>query len=472
MPTPKEGLDRAEKPARPRWLEPETRRRRLLLAAALYVACTVVFAAVAGPPRLTEHTPFNHYAHLANAWLHGRQDLAGGEPRYAMGNDFAHYEGKVYVSFPPFPAVLMLPLVALAGSPENFQDGQFIVWLAGVGPAVLLLVLEKLRRDGRSPRSELDNVFLSLLFAFGSVYFFTAVQGTVWFAAHVVAVGLMALYALFALGAERPVLAGAMMGCLFLTRPGGLLASALFALEAIRVCCNDQIETEGTLGERLRATWARVDKPALWRKLALFAAPIAACLALASWMNYARFHDPSPSAFGHEHLTVLWQGRMAKWGLFSYHYLSKNLGVALTVLPWFPPKAALHQPGVPFFQVNEHGLALWFTCPFYFWLLWPRNSSRGLLHAALWLSALGPMVLDLLYQNSGWRQFGYRFSNDYAVLLFMLLAVGGRRLGAAFRAAAVWGLVVNTWGAVSFDRAQFDKYYWREGSQKILYQDD
>ena len=63
-----------------------------------------------------------------------------------MGNDFALFKGKTFITFPPFPALLMLPFVALSGSPENFRDGQFIVWLAGLGPAFLFLVLEKLRR--------------------------------------------------------------------------------------------------------------------------------------------------------------------------------------------------------------------------------------------------------------------------------------------------------------------------------------
>jgi hypothetical protein len=34
---------------------------------------------------------------------------------------------------------------------ENFRDGQFVVWLAGVGPAVLFLVLEKMRRTRETP---------------------------------------------------------------------------------------------------------------------------------------------------------------------------------------------------------------------------------------------------------------------------------------------------------------------------------
>src|SRR5262249_13626888 len=162
------------------WMEPESRSRRLLIGFGLYVATSVVFALVAGD-RLVRHTLYNHYALLADAWLHGRHYLLGGPPSYTGMNDFALYDSKWFISFPPFPAMLMMPLLSLSGSPENFRDGQFIVWLAGIGPAVLFLVFEKLRRTGRSVRSEVENVRLALLFAFGTVYFFTAVQGTVWY---------------------------------------------------------------------------------------------------------------------------------------------------------------------------------------------------------------------------------------------------------------------------------------------------
>lgn len=456
-----------------RWLTPDTRARRLIVATAIYVVCASIFASVAGAPRLTTHTAYNHYALLADAWLHGRQNLPNGPPGYTGNNDFADFEGKTYISFPPFPAVLMMPLVKLAGSPENFRDGQFMVWLAGLGPALLFLVLEKLRRSSRSSRSERDHIALAILFAIGTVYFFTAVQGTVWFAAHVVCVALTGIYLLCALDAERPMLAGLAMACIFMTRPHVVLASALFALEAVRVTCKDGLPSEGTLLARAAETWRRVDKGALARRYALFAVPILCAIGIASWMNYTRFHDPSPVAFGHEHLSVAWKARMMKWGLFGYHYLSKNLGVMLTILPW--PRA----PGVdptrfaPF-QINEHGLALWFTTPLYFWLFRPRFGSKGggWLYAILAVSAVLPMAYDLLYQNSGWQQFGYRFSNDYAMLLFVLLAIGARPMRALFWFLAAWGVAWNLFGAVTFGRGEFDRFYYREASQQILYQPD
>jgi hypothetical protein len=457
-----------------RWTRPESRSRRVLLAAVLYVLCTGVFATLAGAERLVWHTPFNHFALLADAWLHGRQDLPRGPPPYTQSNDFVEYAGKTFISFPPFPAVLMLPFVKLAGSAEDFRDGQFVIWLAGLAPAVLFLVLEKLRRTSRSPRTELQNLVLSALFAFGTVYFFTAVEGTVWFAAMVVAAALQALYVLFALDAERPLLAGAMMGCAYLTRPPMLAAAPIFALEAMRVSLRGGWPTEGAWRTRVRETFSRLDMRALaWRYL-LFAVPVIVAFAIVAWMNFARYARATPLYFDHELLTVAWRGRMVRWGgMFSYHFLAKNLGIAFTSLPWLPPRDAPF--GAPF-KINEHGLALWFTTPLYFWLLWPKrfdgDPDRKWLYVIVAISAALPAAMGLLYQNSGWRQFGYRFSNDYAVLLFVLLAIGARPMRRLFAAAAVWSVACNLFGAATFDKAAFDRFYFRDGSQTIVYQPD
>jgi hypothetical protein len=251
--------------------------------------------------------------------------------------------------------------------------------------------------------------------------------------------------------------------------------SILFALEALRVSLDGGLPHEATWRARLRAIWSRLDLRALARRYALFAAPILVALAFVAWTNWTRYGRPTPVYFDHEFLTVAWRGRMHKWGMLNYHYLAKNLGVALTSLPWVPARGEAGAFGAPF-KINEHGLALWFTTPLYLWLLWPKrlgdDPDRRWLYAVLALSAAVPAAMDLLYQNSGWRQFGYRFSNDYAVLLFVLLAVGARPMGKLFVAAAAWSCAWNLFGALTFDKAQFDRFYYREGSQTVLYQPD
>ncbi len=428
------------------FLVPGSLRRRVVLAIGVYVACTAVYFLCAPRQLLTEHSQFNHYALLADAWLHGRLDLGHPPPAYTQNNDFAEFQGRYFVSFPPFPAVILLPFVKLAGTPENLRDGQIWLWLAGVGPALLFLVLEKLRRMGESRHTELENIALSWIFAFGTVYFFTAVQGTVWFAAHVVAVTLVGIYLLAALDAERPLLAGVAIALAFVTRPDIALAGIFFLLQVFR------------------KTWGGTLKTFDWRlaakKIVPFAVPIALVLALTAWHNRARF---GTLEFGHEHLTVGWRARIDKWGLFSYHYLARNLGIVTSSLPFY-------NKTTPRFQINTHGLALWFTTPVYLYLFWPKRKS--FVFRSLAVSMLPVFFMLLLYQNSGWLQFGYRFSNDFAIFLFAMLATGGYQFGRFFYALAAWGVAVNTFGALTFGRGGFERFYYTDGSQQTIFQPD
>lgn len=425
------------------------RRRRWLLAALIHALAVAGFALAAPSELFEKHTQYNHFALLAEGWLDGRLDLGREPPSYAARNDFAFYGDRWYVVFPPFPAVVLMPWVWLAGGDATrVADGACFLVLAGAAPALLFLVLEKLARMDYGLGDQRARVLLSLLFAFGSVYFFCAVQGTVWYAAHVVGAALSAAYILFALSAERPLAAGIALGLGLLTRTPLCFAAPLFVLEAWRTC-------RASEGELARSRFAY--------KMAGFALPVLVALGVTLLLNWARFGDASE--FGYRYLTVRWHDRIARWGLFDYHYLAKNLGVVLTSLPWIAPTGQ-----TPPFQINAHGLALWLTTPGYLWLLWPRR--RPLLFWSLASSALAVAVPTLFYQNTGWVQFGYRFSCDYAVLLFALFAVGGYRLGRMFQVLSALSVIVNGFGAVTFGRRGYESYYVVDPTQRVLYQPD
>jgi len=423
-------------------LELSANRRTALRAGAVFALVSAVAALFAPRELFGSHTTGNHFALLAEGWSAGKLDLGGAPPAYTGNNDFARFDGRYFVAFPPFPAVLIWPWLRCFGSAEHTPDGLFFVLLAGVAPACLFLALEKLTRIGESLRSTQENLLLALAFAFGSVYFFSAVQGTVWFAAHVVGTALCALYLLFALRADYPIAAGVALALGFATRTPLLFAAPLFVIEAVR-----------------RSRGLNRD---LMSRLVRFAVPIVLVLALTAWHNFARFGD----AFevGYRYLDIAWQARIQRWGLFSYHYLARNLGVVLTSLPFVPGER-----GAPF-SINLHGLALWFTTPLYLLLPWPARRARVTLGLAL--SAAAVALPSLLYQNTGWLQFGYRFSNDYAPLLFALIAVGARSLRGVGTLLLAWSLLINGFGAASFGRPAFARYYFFERTQSVLYQPD
>jgi hypothetical protein len=419
---------------------------------AVYVLVTVVYALCASNDLWRTHTRYNHFVWLADAFLHGRLHLMGQPPAYAGGNDFARFENQWYVVFPPFPALLVLPFVAITKNVDKVRDGAVFLLLAGIAPVGQLLALERLRQLKLVVLSERVRIALVLLFAFGSVYFFTAVQGTVWFAAHVVATSAISLYFAASIGAKYPILAGLALGAAIGTRTHLGFAGVFFVMEALRIA-----RRKGSTGLS-RFDWALVI-----RRVAPVLVLSACAYAALLWYNRARFHDPFE--VGYQFLQIAWRERMQHWGMFSYHYLARNLGLLLTSLPYVSTRSR----AVPF-QINGHGLALWFTTPLYIWLLWPKR--RTPLHPACYVTLILIAVPSLLYQNSGWLQFGQRFSNDYAPLLFMLLALGAERLGWLFKVAATWSVVVNLFGALTFQRQDGDRYYYIDSSQRVIYEPD
>lgn len=412
----------------------------------------LVFALSAGAyvatlgPRIQGRSDAPHFLYLAESFLHGQLSLLPAAP--PNNNDWARYRGRWYVSFPPFPALVVAPLVGVFGT--QAWDRLFWALFAGLGPMSLFVLLRHLREGGHSERTPQDDLWLTALFAFGSVYYYTAVQGTVWFAAHIVATVLIATYLMAAYDARRPLLAGLALGACFMTRPSTLLLGAFFVLETLR-----RERREAAEGGLL----ARVSRGHAARRLMLFGAPVVAVGVAAMLLNYARFDDPF--VFGHEHLQIRWRGRIERWGLFNYHYLARHLAIVTSSLPWLSAEP-------PYLKIGRHGLALWVTTPHLLLLLWPKRTTAPMI--ALAVSAGAVALVDLCYQNSGWIQFGYRFSLDYMIPLVVLLALGGRRFGWGFRALFGVAVVVNLFGAVTFDR--MNRFYDDDATQKVIFQPD
>jgi hypothetical protein len=441
------------------------------LAAALFAIGLAAYSIIAWG-RIWRPSPAPHFVYQADAWLHGHAAIA--PP--LTGDDWAQVEtvvlddgsevsgrrlvtrpgfrtldgrelavarikqsvGKTaYMSFPPFPTLVMLPSAVIAGRAGNDVIPTLII--AALILPLALAMLRRLASAGLSRRTIDEDLWLVATLAFGTVLLFSAVQGKVWYTAHVIGVALALIYAWASIEARHPVIAGAALGAAALTRTAMAFMLPLVLCEAWRV--------HGGL-----AAW-RADRGklvrALRRPLLQVALPLAAFAVAGMAYNHARFG--APTEFGHTYLEVRQQAQIEQFGLASYHYLARNLAVAFTLLPELSPRA-------PYVQISGHGLALWLTTPVLWLLLWPR--ATGPLHRALWLCVAAVALPSLIYQNSGWVQFGYRFSLDYIVLLVMLLAIGGRPLTRLTRALILAGIVINLFGAITFDRAW---QYYRVG---------
>ncbi len=422
------------------------------LALAIYLAALACYAAASGG-RLRGPSSDTHFSYLAKMWLERRLDLGRQPPNQndwaeveylhlkdgrtvagayirAVPNRFKTLEGKLesigtddianrwkkfYVSFPPFPALLFLPFVAIFGL--AFNDVIFTVVLAALGPMLLFLVLRRLRARHDSERSESDDLWLTAMFGVGTVYYYSSVLGQVWYTAHVVSTALAGLFVLCSFEARRPMLAGLCLGALALTRPQMGFFGIFFLYEM----------------------W-RARKPMLATMIKV-GVPVAILVAAGAAFNWARFH--SLTEFGHSYLNVRWTDRIQRYGLFNFAFLARNLAVAFTLTPKFLGKA-------PYFQIPWHGLSMLITTPALAYLLWPRD--RTSLSRWLWITVAPIALMSFMYQNDGWVQFGYRFSIDYLFALMMLLAIGNRPISRGWKALIVVGIAVNLFGAVSFGR--------------------
>jgi hypothetical protein len=384
-----------------------------------------------------------HFIYQTRSWLEGRLDV---DPEVlpnledwacvrVVGGQKVRCEGRPlptdrwFVSFPSFPAVVMLPFVALHG--YQFNDTSFGVIIGALAVALFYSLLRFLAREGESTRDRNENIALALILAFGTLFFYCAIRGEVWFSAEVMGVALTCLYARNAVRAHRPVLAGLFFSMATLTRTPLLFSGLFFVLEALCPGPDRLAQLRG-----LAENW----KPAA-RKLGLFALGAAPLAALAAVYNIYRFGKPGE--FGH---AFLYNNRVNadidRYGLFDFAYLQRNLEAAFLKLPG----VSLHPLQLSY---DPYGLTLLLTLPLLIFLVIPKTRPR--LHWPLWLTVAVCALPGLFYQNTGYMQFGFRFSLDYTPYLLLLFAIGGWALRNRWvQAAVLLGVLVNFWGAVAF----------------------
>lgn len=426
-------------------------------SAGIFFVSVFAFSLVAWS-RMGKASSNNHFAYLAQNWLQGQLNMTGRPPH---GNDWARVTilhlknseklkgrfvgsgknkkfkttrgrlvkvsnqdiGRVsykwYVSFPPAPALLMLPFVKAFGI--NANDVILTIILSGITLVFFFLVLIESRVKGYHERSLNESLFLTSVLGFGTVYFFSSVRGEVWFTAHITGLFFLTVF-LWSFFRKNHLLAGIALGFAFLSRTPMLFAGLLYPFSMYQ--------------ENGISKW----KEDL-QKLILFSIPVIISILLAVVHNYLRFDNAFE--FGHNYLNIRWQGRIQKYGLFNYEYLSRNLSVALTLLP----RITFSKPWI---QISPHGMALWITTPVFFYLFKSDLKKRFVIPMLVVSGIMAVMVLS--YQNSGFVQFGYRFSLDFTVFLLLIMAFSRFKFTKLFYTLAILGMLINLFGAVTFSR--------------------
>jgi len=339
------------------------------------------------------HSAFQYFVLLANSFLHGHLYFID---KLFDFNDMAFYQGKYFWPEGPFPAIILMPFVAIFGL--AMRHGYLSLFLTFLNFYLLFRLALKL-----GIQKKIDALWLAILYIFGSVYFFVALVDGSWYFAQVVATTLLLLALWEFFSKRRFWLIGILIGLGGLTRGTIYFASLFFVLYIIF----DQLKWQEKI-----------------KKIFIFSMPIIISCILTFLYNYLRFEDIWE--FGHN-LTIFGLNlqNARSFGVFSLKHIPGNLFFFL--FKGLEPVRANDISYVlkfPYFKVNPWGLGILFTSPAFIYIFLAKWKERVVKFS--WFTVLFIMIPILTFYGSGVSQFGYRYALDFYPFLYLLLIWGIR----------------------------------------------
>lgn len=405
---------------------------------------------------------YNHFVWQADAFLDGRvaitypvvsgpvtngyfQDVmplpsAPGEPGYGL------------LPFPPLPAVLLVPFVAIFGLATDSQLVGVVLGAINVGLAWRLTT--RVTEDRGA--ALLGTVF----FAFGTVHWYAAMLSTTWFLAHVVATTFTLLAITLALDAERRAAAAAAVRRIAYAVPRAgrsvrhqidpvqFMAGFVFGVAAL---------------SRLTVLFAAPfflfvgGGGSIWRRGS--SAGVGAIIPVALLVTYnvvATGHVFNPA---YEYLyQTEYLGYMPPDLQINRDYAIEDIRhvpVNMLIMFLWPPIidtvcTSLLNRDCPLIRPSEIGMSVLLTSPAYLLgIVYAIRNRRERIVVGASLAVIAVALVNLMHFSQGWVQFGYRFSNDFAPFALLLVTLGiaattrARALAVVLVAASV---LVNAWG--------------------------
>jgi hypothetical protein len=355
-----------------------------------------------------EGAGYNYLVRQADAFVHGRLDVVDQPPL----QELIPWRGKWYVVFPPLPALLLVPAVALFG--PDFPQPLLSILLGAINVGLAHRMFLRLPHATASSAG-----WLALLYAFGTIQWYHAEVGSAWYVAHIVALTFLWLFLLEATGQGRAVWCGLLVGAAHLSRLPTVFAAVFLPLW-------DR--------ERFFNGWRPRPRPFLALALGLTPAFV-----LNSLYNYVRFGTLGDVQFMLMDVLPVIKPDYP-YGLMSVRYFPLHLKEILLAMP-------ARYPGWPYIVPSLFAMAIWITTPAFVLMLRARPGSR------FWLPSVAALVAialpSLLHGGNGYTQFGYRHTLDYMPFLLLLVGLGMRgEVGPWTRLLILASVCVNLWGVV------------------------
>lgn len=372
------------------------------------VSFTVYFFTQEGPP-----TPFNNFVRLADAFLHGRLYLT----HDVSWLEIVHFHGKYFIVPPPFPALLILPVVALFGLSTN--QTLISIFFGALNVSLAFLAARALS-ENRSVQ-----VWTASMFGFGTIHWWVATSGGVWTFSHTVSATLLFIAILLTLYNYHPFYTGASLGASYWTRLPTILSFPFFLV---------MYSDEGLIQEKTPGFFQRINV----RHIFWLGAGAGIFILLNAGYNLLRFNTPFDISY------YLIPGILDEpWyqkGIFDITYMPRHLKVMFAGFPRFIDE-------FPYVTPSWDGMAIWITTPAFVYSFFAGIRSR--LAAGCWLSIVLIALVNSCHGTWGFSQFGYRFAMDFYPFLFLLTVKGiGNNLKWHHKVLIIIGILVNLWGVL------------------------
>jgi hypothetical protein len=361
----------------------------------------------------------------AQAWLHGHLNIS------IKMHDAIVLNGKVYIVFPPLPALLMAPFIALLG--DKFSDIWFTWIFAALNIILLFRTLETLRVRRITSRTPLENLIIALTFGFGTIALWLSLGGAVWFTAQIISTfGIMiTLHSTFS---KRWSLATLGVGIVLLTRTSEVLIGIVPLVAYLR---------DLGMGRRVQQQWHFLPRyrPSL-RELTLALVPFAVALLILVVRNKLYFNGFLSTGYD---IQQRQDYPAVQYGLISWHYIWPNFVVDLLNLPSFSFANLFDTK--PHLDLLSHGMgtSIFFSTPLLaIFLFAPQGKTASpWLRYTLWITAALLLLPVLLYSYEGWVQVGARYLLPLYPLLFLLLALRAAPLDTRWIGLAGLSVFIN-----------------------------
>ena len=360
---------------------------------------------------------YNSYSLQADSWRQGRLDLGQDYPYLEL----AVYNGKYYVSFPPFPSYILFPLTFIFGS--NTPDALLMWFISLLSAGYLYRLALQFRLS--EPLSALTTLTVIL----GSNATFNMLNPGAWFFAQNLCF-LLAVMTIYYASNGKGGWALFFWACSVGCRP-----MQIFFLPVVLLILyiGEKKKSPELSGKKI------VSNKIYW------GIP-AGCVALTYMvLNYLRFG--SIIEFGHNYLPEFIR---AEHGQFSVKYMSENL------------KSLLH-----FFQFDESGkividhfgnLSFMLASPCVIFAILTllacilkKEYRIVIFQSGIIACAIAYLAVTIMHKTMGGWHFGNRYANDILPWIYLATVLGLSRvekLGKYQIPIAVFGLCLNAIGNV------------------------